>query len=108
MVMYTFFINFYTANSSILSTINTAAHANNATVRRLFSLYAAISATINPTVAEITLSVAKRIAGYVMAARHAEGTYYRNDLITGLVISFLERASGSIRIRYVTAAITRM
>ena len=40
-------------------------------VRRLFSLYAAISATINPTAAEITLSVAKRIAGNVMAARHA-------------------------------------
>ena len=33
---------------------------------------------------------------------------WRNDFTNGLVISFLERASVSIRIRYVTAAITRM
>ena len=64
-------IYFHMASCRILSTINTAAHANKATVRRLFSLYAAISATTNPTAAEITLSVAERIAGNVMAARHA-------------------------------------
>ena len=36
----------------ILSTINTAAHASNATVSKLLPLYAAITATINPARAE--------------------------------------------------------
>ena len=61
----------YAANAMILSAIKTAPQARSATVSRLFSLYAAISATANPTTAEITLAVADRIAGKVIAARHA-------------------------------------
>ena len=100
---------FYIINSIILSTINTAAHANNATVRRLFSRYATISATMSPAAPEmIPPVVAVRIAGNVIAARHAYGTYYRKDFTNGLVISLLKRTSGSIRIRYVTPAITRI
>ena len=33
---------------------------------------------------------------------------YKNDFTNGLVISFLKSTSGSIRIRYVTPAITRI
>ena len=55
----------------IRSTMNTAAHAHRATVRRLFSRYATISATANPARAEITLAVENKIAGNVIAARHA-------------------------------------
>ena len=59
----------------ILSAINTAAQANKATVRRLFSLYATISATIRPIAPETTPpAVAVRIAGKVIAARQAYGT----------------------------------
>mgnify|MGYP006875989167 CR=1 FL=1 len=57
-----------------LSTINTVAHASRATVSRLFSLYAAISATRKPAAPEMMLSVAFRMAGKVMAARQAYGT----------------------------------
>ena len=63
--------NTYAAKAIILSTINTAPQARSATVSRLFSLYAAISATTNPTTAEITLAVADKIAGNVIAARQA-------------------------------------
>ena len=45
-------IVFHITNPMILSAINTAAHANSATVRRLFSLYATISATTSPTTPE--------------------------------------------------------
>lgn len=58
----------------IRSVINTARHARKATVTRLLSLYAAMIATTNPIVAEMTLDVEKRIAGNVMAARQAYGT----------------------------------
>ena len=62
-------------NSITRSTINTAAQAHTATVRRLFSLYAAISATISAAIPEtIPADVAVRIAGNVIAARHAYGT----------------------------------
>ena len=61
-------------NTRTRSTINTAAHANSATVIKLFSLYAAIRATKNPAAPEMMLSVAFRMAGKVMAARQAYGT----------------------------------
>ena len=62
----------YMINSIIRSAINTAAQAQTATVRRLFSLYATISATISAAAPEmIPADVAVRIAGKVMAARHA-------------------------------------
>ena len=65
--MFIYFI--FQINTSTLSTINTAAHASSATVIKLFSLYAAISATKNPAAPEMMLSVAFRMAGKVMAAR---------------------------------------
>lgn len=60
--------------SNTRSTTNTAAHANNATVSRLFSLYDIKTATANPTTADMILAVDVRIAGKVIAARHAYGT----------------------------------
>lgn len=58
-------------NCIILSVIKTAAHAKAATITRLFSKYAATSAHMNPTKAEIRLAVELNIAGNVIAARHA-------------------------------------
>ena len=55
----------------IRSTINTAVQASRATVSRLFSLYAAIMATINPASADQIFAVEDRMAGNVMAARQA-------------------------------------
>ena len=60
--------------SNILSTIKTAPQAQSATVSKLFSLYDISTATTNPTSAETTLAVDVRIAGNVIAARHAYGT----------------------------------
>ena len=58
-------------NTITLSTTNTAAHANNATVSKLFSLYAKYRATANPTAPLTTLDVVLKIAGNVIAASQA-------------------------------------
>src|SRR5699024_1909444 len=65
---------FQPTKGKILSTRNTATQAQTATVRRLFSRYAAISATTKPAIPEKMLEVADKIAGNVMAARQAYGT----------------------------------
>ena len=66
---------FYIINPIIRSVTNTAAQANSATVRRLFSLYAAIKAIISPASPDrIPPAVAVRMAGKVIAARQAYGT----------------------------------
>ena len=54
-----------------LSTKNTAAQENRATVTRLFFLRASKIAVINPANPDITDSVAYKIAGKVIAARQA-------------------------------------
>ena len=100
---------FYIINSIILSTINTAAHANNATVRRLFSRYAKISATISPAAPEmIPPAVAVRSCRKCHSSKTCIWHIVQKGFTNGLVISLLKRTSGSIRIRYVTPAITRI
>ena len=55
----------------ILSHTKTAAHDVRATVIRLFSIYAIRNPVASPTIPEIIYDVDDRIAGKIIAARHA-------------------------------------
>ena len=61
-------------NPTSVSTIRTTQDAPMATTIRLFFANASMSAVANPITAEMTISVAVRIDGNVMAASVANGT----------------------------------
>ena len=63
--------NFVYINFMINSVIYTAQQAATATVVRLFPRSASSIATMSPTMAEMTLAVAVKIAGMVMAVSTA-------------------------------------
>ena len=63
-------IGYYQITNSVKYT---AKHDKSATVVRLFLLSASITATVKPTVADMILDVAVKIAGIVMAVRTAYG-----------------------------------